>query len=83
MDIDEGADRDAGVLAGRPLPRAVAEALADPIVRSLMAADGIDEAALRRLLGRMVVRLASGLGIRDEDSSGADYSAQANEPCEN
>jgi hypothetical protein len=51
MDIDEGADRDAVVLAGRPLPRAVAEALADPIVRSLMAADGIDEAALRRLLG--------------------------------
>ncbi|HEX4192237.1 MAG TPA: hypothetical protein VHY80_04025 [Stellaceae bacterium] len=59
MDIDEGADCDAEVLAGRPLPRAVAEALADPIVRSLMAADGIDEAALRLLLGLVVARLAS------------------------
>jgi hypothetical protein len=74
MGIDEGADREAEALTGRPLPRAVAEALADPIVRSLMAADGIDEAALRLLLGRMVVRLAARLGTGEEGSSGAGYS---------
>jgi hypothetical protein len=74
MDIDKGADREAEALAGRPLPRAVAEALADPIVRCLMAADGVDEGALKRLLGRIVEWLAAGLDTRDVGSTDADYS---------
>jgi hypothetical protein len=40
------------------LPPAVAAALADPIVRALMAADGVDEDALKRLLHELVARLA-------------------------
>jgi hypothetical protein len=43
----------------QPLPPAIADALADPIVRALMAADRVDEGALKRLLGELVVRLAS------------------------
>src|SRR5579863_6109594 len=40
----------------QPLPPAIAEALADPIVRALMAADGVDEVALKRLLRELVAR---------------------------
>jgi hypothetical protein len=51
----EGAD---GV-AAQPLPPAVAEALADPVVRALVAADHVDEAALWRLIGRIAASLAN------------------------
>src|ERR1700761_7150274 len=57
-------------VAAQPLPPAVAEALADPIVRALMEADHVDEAALRELIGRIVASLAAGV----------DCSHQANSP---
>jgi hypothetical protein len=57
-------------VAAQPLPPTVAEALADPIVRALMAADHVDEAALRGLIGRIAAWLAAG----------ADCSRQANSP---
>jgi hypothetical protein len=42
----------------QPLPPAIAQALADPIVRALMAADRVDADALTRLLRELVARLA-------------------------
>ena len=53
--------------AAAPLPQAVAEALADPIVRALMAADRVDEAALEQLLRRAAARLAVGVAPQDHD----------------
>jgi hypothetical protein len=63
-------------VGAQPLPPAIAEALADPIVRALMAADGVDEDALKRLLHELVVRLAP----RFQPITGPDYSRGANEP---
>jgi hypothetical protein len=45
-------------VGAQPLPPAIVAALADPIVRALMAADGVDEDALKRLLRELVARLA-------------------------
>jgi hypothetical protein len=41
------------------LPRGVAQALADPIVRALMAADRIDPNGMAELMCRMAARLRS------------------------
>jgi hypothetical protein len=56
-----------GRAAAEPLPRAVSEALADPIVRALMAADRVDEEALEQLLRRAAARLAVGVAPPDHD----------------
>jgi hypothetical protein len=40
------------------LPRFVSEALADPIVQALMAADGVDRLSVEALMRRMAARLA-------------------------
>ena len=42
------------------LPRGVSEALADPIVQALMAADRVDPKGVEELLRRVAARLASG-----------------------
>lgn len=44
------------------LPPGAAEALADPIVQALMAADRVDPNGLEALLQRVAVRLAAGRG---------------------
>jgi hypothetical protein len=60
----------------QPLPPAIAEALADPIVRALMAADGVDEEALKQSLCELVARLAR----RSQPIGGPDYPRGAHEP---
>jgi hypothetical protein len=52
----EAEDLAASMLAG--LPRGVAEALADPIVQALMAADRVDPRGLAALMRVMAVRLS-------------------------
>ncbi|HEY3919831.1 MAG TPA: hypothetical protein VGL83_18720 [Stellaceae bacterium] len=71
---DEPASPDAlpPSVGAQPLPLAIAEALADPIVRALMAADGVDEDALKRLIRELIARLAP----RFQPIGGPDYSAR-------
>lgn len=65
-----------------PLPPAIADALADPIVRALMAADGVDEDALTRMLRELAARLAARFRpIGGSDYSRRDYLRGANKPC--
>ena len=40
------------------LPRGVSEALADPLVQALMAADGVDRSSVEALMRGMAERLA-------------------------
>jgi hypothetical protein len=40
------------------LPRGVSKALADPLVRALMEADGVDRLSVETLMRRMAERLA-------------------------
>ena len=47
------------------LPVGLSEALADPIVKALMAADGVDPKGLEELLRRTAARLA----LRDQRNS--------------
>jgi hypothetical protein len=56
------ADPSAQALISLPvvrLPRAVSEALSDPIVQALMAADGIDREGVEELLRRVIARLSA------------------------
>ena len=69
MDLDESeratgnvrvSDPQTGLFARSPaveLPRAVSEALSDPIVRALMAADGIDRESVEHLMRRVIAGL--------------------------
>jgi len=41
------------------LPRAVSDALSDPIVQALMAADGVDREGVEELLRRVIARLSA------------------------
>lgn len=54
--IPEAEDLAASILAG--LPRGVVEALADPIVQALMAADRVDPRGLIALVCLMAARLS-------------------------
>jgi hypothetical protein len=60
-----------GVLTG--LPREASEALADPIVQVLMAADRVDAKGIAALLRRAAARLAG----RDPETESADSAAEA------
>ena len=63
--VREVEDLAASMLAG--LPRGVAEALADPIVQALMAADGVDPRGLMALVYLMGARLSDNtLSTRDD-----------------
>ena len=63
----EAEDLAASMLAG--LPRGVAEALADPIVQALMAADRVDPRGLAALMRVLAARLSD-----DARSTGRDFS---------
>ena len=65
--ISEAEDLAVSVRAG--LPRGVAEALADPIVQALMAADRVDRRGLMALVCLMAARLSD-----NACSTGGDFS---------
>jgi hypothetical protein len=65
--IGEAADLAAAMFA--TLPRGVAEALADPIVQALMAADRVDPRGLAALMCLMAARLSD-----NARSTGRDFS---------
>jgi hypothetical protein len=54
---------EAALPVARGLPRGASEALADPIVRALMAANRVDPNAVEQLLRRVALRLARGLAV--------------------
>ena len=65
--------------AATGLPAGLSEALADPIVKALMAADGVDPKGLEELLRRTAARLA--LRDRKDSSSRAIQSQRAVKPA--
>ncbi len=61
--LDSAAERVAEA-AATGLSRGVSEALADPIVQALMAADRVDPKGVEELLRRIAAQLASSAGGR-------------------
>ena len=87
MDIQDDADRPCGRAGREPpctgTPRRVCEALADPIVQSLMRADRIEAKDVASLMRRIAARLTRTGALRDRRNSPArrDPGRIAMPPC--